>query len=214
MPNLFASEMLERGKAAEHIVCADLILKGYRSYLSDQGLPYDVVIDHQDRLLRVQVKGTLKAKNVSASGSPARLAYSWNVRRRGVNGKGRLSNQHCDIVALVALDIYAVAYFPVDKCSETIALNAPGHHPKTVHGKRGWGRSIDQYPIDIAINNNAKFYLESLRTDLTHCPKGHEYTIENTRIYRGSRGCIECGRTRQREKHRRNHPGLKIRRID
>jgi len=31
---------LEIGKAAEHLVCADLILKGYRSFLADQGLPF------------------------------------------------------------------------------------------------------------------------------------------------------------------------------
>jgi hypothetical protein len=36
---------LELGKAAEHIVCADLILAGYRAFLADQGLPYDVVFD-------------------------------------------------------------------------------------------------------------------------------------------------------------------------
>lgn len=28
----------------------------------------------------------------------------------------------------------------------------------------------------------------------THCPKGHEYTPENTRIYRGMRNCRECAR--------------------
>jgi hypothetical protein len=33
------------GKAAEHLVCADLLMKGYNAFLSAQGLPYDVVID-------------------------------------------------------------------------------------------------------------------------------------------------------------------------
>ena len=35
---------LELGKAAEHLVVADLILSGYRAYLTEQGLPYDVVV--------------------------------------------------------------------------------------------------------------------------------------------------------------------------
>lgn len=28
----------------------------------------------------------------------------------------------------------------------------------------------------------------------THCPQGHEFTPENTRIYKGSKFCIECNR--------------------
>ena len=28
----------------------------------------------------------------------------------------------------------------------------------------------------------------------THCPHGHEYTKKNTRIWRGSRFCIECNK--------------------
>ena len=35
---------LECGKAGEYLVCADLILKGYIAYPSEQGLPYDVVM--------------------------------------------------------------------------------------------------------------------------------------------------------------------------
>jgi hypothetical protein len=57
------SRELEMGKAAEHLVCADLLMKGYNAFLSDQGLPYDVVIDLGRRLVRVQVKGTAKPKN-------------------------------------------------------------------------------------------------------------------------------------------------------
>lgn len=38
---------------------------------------------------------------------------------------------------------------------------------------------------------------------VTHCPKGHEYTPENTRINKGSRICIECGRDQTRETMRR-----------
>ena len=37
------SNMLQIGKAGEYLVCADLILKGYIAFLSEQGLPYDVI---------------------------------------------------------------------------------------------------------------------------------------------------------------------------
>lgn len=33
----------------------------------------------------------------------------------------------------------------------------------------------------------------------THCKKGHEFTPENTRIYKGSQHCKECSRSRCRE---------------
>lgn len=31
----------------------------------------------------------------------------------------------------------------------------------------------------------------------THCPSGHEYTTENTAIYKGMRFCRECGRAQK-----------------
>ncbi len=34
----------------------------------------------------------------------------------------------------------------------------------------------------------------------THCPKGHEYTPENTYLYKTSRWCRECGRIRYKRK--------------
>ena len=38
------------GKAAQHPVCADLLMKGYNAFPSAQGLPYYVVIDLGRRL--------------------------------------------------------------------------------------------------------------------------------------------------------------------
>jgi len=37
----------------------------------------------------------------------------------------------------------------------------------------------------------------------THCPKGHEYVPENTRVWRGRRFCRECDNLRGREKRRK-----------
>jgi hypothetical protein len=37
---------------------------------------------------------------------------------------------------------------------------------------------------------------------VTHCPQGHEYTQENTNVYKGSRSCKTCARNRAREKRR------------
>lgn len=37
----------------------------------------------------------------------------------------------------------------------------------------------------------------------THCKRGHEFTSENTRIYRGSRHCRACHRDYMRERNRK-----------
>ena len=122
---------LEIGKAAEHLVCADLLMQGVPAFLSDQGMPFDVIAPVGDRLIRIQVKATLQPKSiVPKNGGKTHRShgYQFHVRRRGRDGKGsRLSDMHCDIVALVALDVRAVAYLPVNLCSQTVTLFPVGH---------------------------------------------------------------------------------------
>jgi hypothetical protein len=48
-----------------------------------------------------------------------------------------------------------------------------------------------------------------LKGDLTtHCPKGHEYTPENTRRYRNHRYCRACHRDREQARRDRRAKGL------
>lgn len=137
---------LEIGKAAEHLVCADLILCGYRAFLSDQGLPYDLMIDCDGGLIRVQVKATCKPRNMNSQGRTSRMGYSFSVRKRGKDGKGkRLSDKHCDIVALVALDVAKIAYFPVSDIGVTCQLMPPGYQFSGEY-QRSRIRAIDGYP--------------------------------------------------------------------
>lgn len=42
---------------------------------------------------------------------------------------------------------------------------------------------------------------------ITHCPQGHEYTLENTRIRGGVRCCRTCTLTRQRAAYRAKRAG-------
>jgi hypothetical protein len=114
------------GKAAEHLVCVDLLMKGYNAFLSDQGLPYDVVIDLGRQLVRVQVKGTAKPKN-PMRGLRISDGYFFHARRAGRGRRRVYGDDEFDIYALVALDIYAVAYFARDEVdSQTICLRVPG----------------------------------------------------------------------------------------
>ena len=139
---------LEIGKAAEHLVCADLILSGYRAFLSDQGLPYDVVFDVGGRLLRVQVKSSSRPRPVP--GRPASApSYMFNVRRAGKGGKRRIGNSEFELLALVALDIRVVAYLPIsEKVLQTVHLRVPEN--ASGHGNRGRG-NVDEFPVGQAL---------------------------------------------------------------
>ena len=139
---------LELGKAAEHLVVADLILSGYRAYLTEQGLPYDAVIDHDGRLYRVQVKASRCAKRMPqrACVTPG---YLYHVRRAGKSGRRRYGDDEFEIIALVAMDVRIVAYLPFERqVLQSIYLRPPGHvgSPRTERT-----RTIDQFPIEGAL---------------------------------------------------------------
>jgi hypothetical protein len=142
-------EDLEVGKAAEHLVVADLILGGFRAYLSDQGLPYDVVIDMDGRLLRLQVKSTrtLRAVPQRAVHTPG---YLFHCRRAGKKGRRRYSEREFDLLALVALDVRAIAYMPFRGAANVIVLRPPNSVPAR-HALRR--ENIDQFPIAKALRD-------------------------------------------------------------
>jgi hypothetical protein len=110
---------LQIGKAGEYLVCADLILKGFIAFPSEQGLPYDLVFERNNKLYKVQVKTTRKSKNIPQRKTPI-PAYIFNIKRRGKHNKPRTSMNTCDIFALVALDSKVIGYLPNKKVKETM----------------------------------------------------------------------------------------------
>lgn len=100
---------LQAGKAGEYLVCADLITKGFIAYPSEQGLPYDVVMDFNGRLLKVQVKTTRGLRRLIQRVKPIR-AYQFNIKRCGKNNKKFVTNESCHLFALVALDTKEIGY--------------------------------------------------------------------------------------------------------
>lgn len=192
-----SARALEIGKAGEHLVCADLILQGYRAFLSDQGLPYDVLVDHEGRLFRVQVKSSLRPRNVSAKGRNERRAYSWNVRRRGKEGQSRLTNEDCDVVAFVALDTREVAYLPLSECGQTVQLKPTGSAYTSVGGPSTFDGDVSSYPFADAISGERSYRRGSLEA----CPNGHPYTPENTYFAKGKyRMCRVCAAESMRDR--------------
>lgn len=104
------SKELQLGKAGEHLVCADLLKQGYEAYLSDQGLPYDVVIDIDGDLKRVQVKTSKAPKSF---GKYHNNIYRFSLRRTGKSRYGkekRMPADDADYIAFVFLDIMKVQY--------------------------------------------------------------------------------------------------------
>jgi hypothetical protein len=138
---------LAAGTAAEHLVCADLLLSGYRAFLSDQNCPYDVAVEVDGRLIRIQVKSTRSQK-----ATPQRVAhtptYLWHTKRAGKGGRRRYKDEF-DILALVALDIRVVAYIRLGSVgTNCVLLRPPG---TVVTSKARKLKNIDHYPFSEAI---------------------------------------------------------------
>jgi len=91
------------------LVCADLILKGFVAFPSEQGLPYDVLLDTGTRIFRVQVKTTTGPRVVPQRAGESKC-YIFNVKRTGRGNTKRYSNADLDLFALVSLDTRKVAY--------------------------------------------------------------------------------------------------------
>jgi hypothetical protein len=116
---------LAAGTAAEHLVCADLLLAGFRAFLSDQNCPYDVAVDLGGRLIRLQVKATRRQRPVPQRATQV-PAYMWHVRRAGKAGQRTYGIDDFDLLALVALDIRRIAYLPPSEQKQTVHIRPPG----------------------------------------------------------------------------------------
>lgn len=111
------SKELQIGKAGEHLVCCDLIKQGFSAFLADQGLSYDVVVDVNGRLYRIQVKTTSALVDLPK----ATRIYRFNIAR----GRGailRFTPSVADYFAFVALDILEVAYVPISQMTARSGL--------------------------------------------------------------------------------------------
>lgn len=132
---------LVAGIAAEHIVCADLLLDGWRAFLTDQYCPYDLAVEVDNRLIRLQVKATRASKPIPQRSTYV-PAYQWHVRRAGKGGVRVYGAEEFDMLALVALDIRRIAYLPPSSKLQTVHIRPPG---------APGGRQFDDLPFVRAI---------------------------------------------------------------
>ena len=100
---------LQIGIAGEYLVCADLLLKGYKAFPSEQGMHYDVILDFNNKLYKIQVKTTREPLLVPQRVNDTKK-YMFQVRRCGKGGRKSYQENDVDIFALVALDTKQIGY--------------------------------------------------------------------------------------------------------
>ena len=115
------SNELQIGKAGEYIVCADIIIMGLIAYPSEQGLPYDVVIDNGIRLLKCQVKTTEKPRIIPQRNKES-YAYMFSIKRHGKQNKKIYTESDVDLFALVELETRSAVYLLNGDMPSTINL--------------------------------------------------------------------------------------------
>lgn len=137
------------GIAAEHLVCADLLMSGFTAFMADQNCAYDVAVDIGGRLIRVQVKATRAARQM-----PQRVghhpAYLWHVRRAGKGGKRVYQASEFDLLALVAMDSRKIAYLPPSHARQTIQIRPHDDPSPPKHGGKS-GKTFSQFPFSAAL---------------------------------------------------------------
>jgi len=113
---------LAAGVAGEHLVCADLLLQGFNAFLTDQNCPYDVAVEVNSKLIKIQVKATRKERAI-----PQRKfytpAYLFHIKRCGKGGKKLYTELDFDVMALVALDTKQIAYIKMADAKLTMHIN-------------------------------------------------------------------------------------------
>lgn len=138
-------EDLQAGKVGEYLVCADLILKGYTAFPSEQGLSFDVVLSAKNRLYKIQVKTTRKPMAVPQRKERTEK-YLFHVRRGGKGGRKNYEENDVDIFALVALDTKTIGYIKTSDVKQTMFFAL--ENGKVVKSKIG---KISDYKLETCL---------------------------------------------------------------
>lgn len=93
------------GEQAEHMVISHFLSLGYPAFQSSAGLSYDVVVEINRKLYKVQVKAVSKSTSWQ---SAKKQAYRFKLKD---GCHKRYKAHHYDIMALVAIDTGAICFF-------------------------------------------------------------------------------------------------------
>lgn len=109
------------GKAGEHLVCFDLLSKGFNVSMASETLPYDLLMDNGKRILKVQVKTTLSHKKTN-QWRGVNDAYVFSIKRKGSSGLKKYGDNEVDLFAVVAIDSMQVGYIKNEDMPTTINI--------------------------------------------------------------------------------------------
>lgn len=106
---------IKNGKAGEHLVCYDLLIKGYEAFIvSDSASPFDIILQYNNKLLKLQTKSTsIRRYNSTNKRQPVKQdipCYYFNVGICGYECKARYRDTDVDIYCFVSLETKDVAY--------------------------------------------------------------------------------------------------------
>lgn len=118
---------ISQGRAAEHLVVADLLMHGVGAFLTAEGAPYDVIVEHEHTHLdRIQVKSAATFQTIKGG----REGYRFNTVTGRKDKREPLNRGACDIVALVAMDTREIAYLLVEEIGgASTVIYRPGQAP-------------------------------------------------------------------------------------
>lgn len=186
------SHELQIGKAAEHIACADLILQGFNAFMSDAGLPYDILVDTGVKVFRVQVKGTLKPFfHPTRTDKPKTYRFGLRVGRH----YRRVTVGSIDTFAFVALDTRRVAYL----CAEDLItkegiMSGIVEFSDETDVKR-WGTRTFQKCLKFPVNAPDRLTKVCFHCNVSYLATKEFFTLNN-RCRDGISGiCKDCTRT-------------------
>ena len=97
-----------KGRAGEHLTCADANMSGYSCYLTSEEAVYDCVLEFENKLLKVQVK----AAEYSRSQDNSTLTFT--VAHRSSEGCVPYKDLGVHLLALVDLENRKVAWIKTD----------------------------------------------------------------------------------------------------
>lgn len=132
------------GKCGEHITCVDLMSHGYNAFKVEEALSYDLVLDINGYLLRVQVKttrGTTSAE-VKNKNYPALV---FDCRK----GNKSYSQHDIDLMAFVCLDTMEIGYVDIYNIKQKMQFKCEKYdYPKGIIGK-----FLSENTLEAAIDN-------------------------------------------------------------
>jgi len=164
---LHSSKMIEVGRTAEYFTLFALAKQGFQCCLSAHQLPYDVVVDVGDMILRGQVKSTLRSRDYGKS----RSVYRFSMRCGSQANRPR--EVSCtDFYAFVGVEDELIAFIPTPEL-ESSAL--PGMVKRMIELRS----NTMQIPGRIYPNGTVR------EANMSKCFEQHDNFSDVVSFYRG-----------------------------